>query len=55
MKRTLVLFTKVVDHDRQQWQYLDELVSEAINYRDQIPPEQRDFDRARAEFMGRFA
>ena len=48
-------FTKIVEHDEQQWQYLDELVSEAIDYWDQIPPEQRDFDRAKAEFMRRFA
>jgi len=47
-------FTKVVDHDQQQWQYLDELVAEALEYWDQIPPEQRDFDRAKAEFMRRF-
>jgi len=48
-------FTKIVNHDRQQWQYLDELVSEAIDYWGEIPSEQRDFDRAKAEFMARFA
>ena len=48
-------FTKIVKHDRQQWQYLDELVAEAINHWDGIPPEQQDFDRAKAEFMRRFA
>jgi hypothetical protein len=47
-------FTHVVDHDEQQWQYLDELVAEALAYWDRIPPEQRDFDRAQAEFMRRF-
>jgi hypothetical protein len=47
-------FTKIVDHDRQQWQYLDELVEEATDYWDAIPPEQRDFDQAKAEFMRRF-
>ena len=47
-------FTKVVEHDRQQWQYLDELMAEAHTYWDQIPPEQRDFDRAKAEFMRRY-
>ena len=47
-------FTKIVNHDRQQWQYLDELVSEAIDYWGEIPSEQRDFDRAKAEFMSRF-
>jgi hypothetical protein len=41
-------FTKVVNHDRQQWQYLDELVMEAVEHWHQIPPEQRDFDQAKA-------
>jgi len=44
-------FTKIVNHDRQQWQYLDELSAEALGHWDQILPEQRDFDRAKAEFM----
>jgi hypothetical protein len=48
-------FTKIVDHDEQQWQYLDELVAGAIDHWESIPPEQRDFDRAKAEFMTRFA
>jgi hypothetical protein len=47
-------FTKIINHDRQQWQYLDELVAEALEHWQQIPREQRDFDRAKAEFMGRF-
>jgi hypothetical protein len=47
-------FTKIVEHDRQQWQYIDELVAEAIDHWVMIPPEQRDFNRAKAEFMGRF-
>ena len=47
-------FTKIVKHDRQQWQYLDELVDEANRHRDRIPPEQRDFDRGKAEFMNRY-
>ena len=46
-------FTHVVDHDEQQWQYLDELVVEATAYWEQIPPERRDFDRAKAEFLSR--
>jgi hypothetical protein len=46
-------FTHVVEHDEQQWQYLDELVAEATAYWDRIPPEQRDFDRAKAEFLSR--
>jgi hypothetical protein len=48
-------FTKIIKHDRQQWQYLDELVAEALEHWDQIPPEQRDFEHAKAEFMRRFA
>lgn len=47
-------FTKVVKHHRQQWQYLDELVDLATSYWDRIPPERRDFDQAKAEFMSRF-
>jgi hypothetical protein len=47
-------FTKIINHDRQQWQYLDELIAEALDYWRQIPPEQRDFDRAKAQFMQRF-
>jgi hypothetical protein len=47
-------FTKILEHDEQQWQQLDELVEGAIAYWDQIPPERRDFDRAKAEFMRRF-
>ena len=46
--------TKIIKHDRQQWQYLDELVAEAIDCWDKIPPEHRDFDRAKAEFMRSF-
>ena len=47
-------FTKIVSHDEQQWQYLDELVAEAIDYWTRIPPEQRNFDQAKVEFMSRF-
>jgi len=42
-------FTKIINHDRQQWQDLDELVAEAVQQWHQIPQEQRDFDRAKAE------
>ena len=38
-------FTKIVSHD--------ELVAEAIDHWTRIPPEQRDFDQAKAEFMSR--
>jgi len=48
-------FTKVVEHDRQQWQYLDELVAGATACLERIPAEQRDFDRAKAEFMRRYS
>ena len=47
--------TKAVQHDGQQWQYLDELMDEASAHWEQIPPEQRDFDRAKAAFMGQCA
>jgi len=47
-------FTKIIEHDKQQWQYLDELVREAIDYWGEIPPAQRDFDQAKAEFMRQF-
>jgi hypothetical protein len=47
-------FTKIVNHDQQQWQYLDELVAQALEHWQQIPPEQRDSDRAKAEFVRRF-
>ena len=48
-------FTKIIPHDKQQWQYLDELVMEAVKYWSQIPPEERDFDAAKAEFLRRTA
>jgi hypothetical protein len=47
-------FTKIIAHDRQQWQYLDELVGQATRYWQQLPREQQDFDRAKAEFMSKF-
>ncbi len=46
-------FTKVVNHDEQQWQLLDELVIQAHDYLTQIPADQQNFDRAKAEFMKR--
>jgi hypothetical protein len=46
-------FTHVVDHDEQQWQYLDELVAEAVAYWEQIPPDRRDLNRGKAEFLSR--
>jgi hypothetical protein len=47
-------FTKIINHDGQQWQYLDELVAEALEHWHQIPPERRNFDRAKSDFMRRF-
>ena len=46
-------YTEVIAHDEQQWQFLDELVERAERYWSQLPPEQRDFDQAKAEFMRR--
>ena len=46
-------FTKVISHDRQQWQFLDELVMEAMDYWSRIPPNDRNFEQAKAEFMRR--
>jgi hypothetical protein len=47
-------FAKVVEQDRHQWQNQDELVDEANSHWDQLPQKQRDFDRAKAEFVRRF-
>ena len=46
-------YTKVIPHHRQQWQYLDELMGQAMEHWEGIPPEQRDYDRAKEEFMSR--
>lgn len=47
-------YTKVIDHDEQEWQFLDELTERAERYWNELPSEERDFDRAKAEFMRRF-
>lgn len=44
-------FTKVLEHDEQQWQQLDELVAQATDYWNALPLEQRDFNQAKAMFM----
>jgi len=44
-------FTKVIPHDEQQWQQLDELVEQAVAYWNELPSDHRDFDLAKAEFM----
>jgi hypothetical protein len=46
-------FTHVVDHDEQQWQHLGEPVAEATAYWNQLPPDRRDFDRAKTDFLSR--
>lgn len=46
-------FTKSVTHDEQQWQQLDQLVEQANRYWEELPPKQRDFDKAKAEFIRR--
>jgi hypothetical protein len=47
-------YTKEVEHDEQQWQKIDEMAIRAIDHWLAIPQEQRNFDRAKAEFMKRF-
>jgi hypothetical protein len=47
-------YAKVIPHDEQQWQQLDELMIKAIDYWERIPAEQRDYDRAKAEFINNF-
>jgi len=44
-------FTKTLPHGEGQWQQLDEIVSRAIAYWEQLPPEQRDFDWAKTQYM----
>ena len=46
-------YTKVIEHDQQQWQLLDEMAEEAKRYWNALPPQKRDFDRAKAEYMRR--
>ena len=46
-------FTKILHHDEEQWQQLDEIIIQAEAYQAQLPPEQRDFDQAKADFMRR--
>ncbi len=44
-------FTKTLPHGEQQWQRLDEIVSRALAYWEQLPPEQRDFDGAKMHYL----
>jgi hypothetical protein len=41
-------FTKILPHDEQQWQQLDELWEQADSYWESLPPELGDFDLAKA-------
>jgi hypothetical protein len=47
-------FAKIVEHDEQQWQYLDELVEAAHRHWKGIPEKERDFDQAKMAFMKKF-
>jgi len=47
-------YAKVIPHSEQQWQQLDELMAKATDHWNRIPPEQRDYDRAKAEFMRKY-
>lgn len=47
-------FTKIIEHGEAQRQQLQALAHLALDYWDQLPPDERDFDRAKAEFMSRF-
>lgn len=44
-------YTKEVGHDEQQWQKIDEITIEAIDYWNTIPLGFRDNNQARAEFI----
>lgn len=44
-------YTKEVAHGEQQWQKIDEIAIEAINYLLKIPEERRDFDQAKIDFI----
>jgi len=47
-------YAKVLPHSEQQWQQLDELMTKATDHWNGIPPERRDYDRAKAEFMSKY-
>jgi len=42
---------RVIPHDIQQWQLLDELTAEAARYWESLPPDNRDYDQAKAMFI----
>jgi len=43
-------YAKVIPHDIQQWQVLDEITAEAVRYWESLPPESRDYDQAKEIF-----
>jgi hypothetical protein len=47
-------FTKVIAHDERQQAQLADLAQRAADYWQALPPEQRDFDGAKREFMRRY-
>jgi hypothetical protein len=44
-------YTIALAQDEQQWQALDELTAKALTYWESLPPEARDYDQAKADFM----
>jgi hypothetical protein len=46
-------YTKVIPHDKQNWQQIDEMTVEALDYLSKIPHNQQDFDKAKSEFIRR--
>jgi hypothetical protein len=46
--------TTTTRHNEQQWQQLDEMIISALATWQQLPPEQRDYDLAKATFMARY-
>lgn len=47
-------FTKVIIHDERQQTQLADLAQRAARFWQMLPPEQRDFDRAKAAFMRQY-
>ena len=47
-------YAKVISHDEQQWQQLDEIVIWAFDYWNDLPSDLRDFDGAKAEFISKY-
>jgi len=47
-------FTKIIPHDTQQWQQLDEMTLEAQKYWESIPAEKRDYDQAKTKYLSHY-